>query len=373
MRIEPQRANIAIVAGRHAALDATSGLNEELTEFKRFWDAGHLAVVQGIGYPNADLSHFNSMATWMSGSPNGVPSSGWLGRWLDGHLGSTKNLFAAAEIGHSLPLHLVGRVQRGTTVPAGQPMFGGETSAQYQNIYSSLRTISAPGTTTWKGRIGQAIVDQLDVAKTLLPVIPATLPDAAPTARLEVMARLINANLGFRVFTAGWGDFDSHANEPDDAPDADGRAERRRQALLRDPQPRLGESGDGDDVLRVRTHQLEQRRPGHRPRYGGAALRVRRPREGRDVRPAPDAAGPARWDRMAHHVDFRDYYGSVIDGWMGGGGSDVVNKPVNDLGLFLAADVPVDTDRARGGDTGGHHPGHPAPMRRPERPGGSWH
>ena len=153
-------------------LDATAGLNKELTEFKRFWDAGHLAVVQGVGYPNPDLSHFNSMATWMSGIPNGIPSSGWMGRWLDGYLGSTKNLFAAAEIGHSLPLHLVGRVQRGTTVPAGRPAFGADTSAQSQKIYSSLRTISAPNATTWKGRIGQAMVDQLDVARTLRPVIP---------------------------------------------------------------------------------------------------------------------------------------------------------------------------------------------------------
>ena len=55
----------------------------------------------------------------------------------------------------------------------------------------------------------------------------------------------------------------------------------------------------------------------------------------------PALQGLQRWDRMAHHVDFRDYYGSVIDGWMGGGGSDVVGKPVSDLGLFLSPDVPI--------------------------------
>ena len=83
-----------------------------------------------------------------------------------------KNLFAAAEIGHSLPLHLVGRVQRGTTVPAGRPAFGADTSAQSQRLYSSLRTISAPNGTTWKGRVGQAIVDQLDVATHAAPDHP---------------------------------------------------------------------------------------------------------------------------------------------------------------------------------------------------------
>ena len=82
-----QRANIAISPADTLPLDATSGLNEELTEFKRIWDAGHLAVVQGIGYPNPDLSHFNSMATWMSGIPNAIPTSGWASfsaRWRSG-------------------------------------------------------------------------------------------------------------------------------------------------------------------------------------------------------------------------------------------------------------------------------------------------
>ena len=40
---------------------------------------------------------------------------------------------------------------------------------------------------------------------------------------------------------------------------------------------------------------------------------------------------------MAHHVDFRDYYGSVIDGWLGGGSSEVLNRSIEDLGLFASA------------------------------------
>ena len=48
----------------------------------------------------------------------------------------------------------------------------------------------------------------------------------------------------------------------------------------------------------------------------------------------PSLAGLRRWDRMAFHVDFRDYYGSIIDGWLGGGGSDVLGRPVQDLSLF---------------------------------------
>ena len=101
-----QHRGLAIRPESTLAIDASTGLNSELTVFKQFWDAGQLAIVEGVGYPDPDLSHFNSMAKWMAGSPTGIPTSGWLGRWLDGYLGGAKNLYAAAQIGQSVPLHL---------------------------------------------------------------------------------------------------------------------------------------------------------------------------------------------------------------------------------------------------------------------------
>jgi uncharacterized protein (DUF1501 family) len=84
--------------------------------------AGQLAIVEGVGYPEPDLSHFSSMAKWMAGSPTGIPTSGWLGRWLDGYIGGGKNLYAAASIGQSVPLHLVGRDSAGHCGPRRAPL-----------------------------------------------------------------------------------------------------------------------------------------------------------------------------------------------------------------------------------------------------------
>ena len=68
------------------------------------------------------------------------------------------------------------------------------------------------------------------------------------------------------------------------APDA--RAERGRRTVLRGARPGVAQPGHRDDVLRVRPHAVGQRRCRHRPRHVGAALRVRRQRQGRAVRPA---------------------------------------------------------------------------------------
>ena len=59
------------------------GLNPGMTGLKSLWDAEQLAVVRGVGYPQADRSHFRSMAIWQTASPVSPATTGWLGRWLD--------------------------------------------------------------------------------------------------------------------------------------------------------------------------------------------------------------------------------------------------------------------------------------------------
>ncbi len=336
-----QHGSLAIPGSSTLLLDGNTGLNPALTELKRFWDAGQLAIVEGVGYPDPDLSHFSSMAKWMSGRVTGIPSSGWIGRWLDGRLAGSKDLFAAAEIGQSVPLHLIGQQQKGTAVPAGRPGFGAaaDTDVRNQKIYTAVRRLGVGDPATWRGRVGQAMVDQLDIARTLAPLIPPEdqMSDTELVADMEVMARLINANLGFRVLTAGWGDFDSHAGQPNQHTT---RMQELNAAIGRffqvlDPawgtrvtimtfsefgRTSWSNDGSGTDHGTSAPHFVL----GANVRGGFRGQR-------------PSLAGLRRWDRMPFHVDFRDYYGSIIDGWLGGGGSDVLGRPVQDLALFARA------------------------------------
>jgi len=58
-------------------------LHPNLTRFKEMWDDGELGIINGVGYPNPNLSHFKSFDYWHSAEPNGVPKDGWIGRYLD--------------------------------------------------------------------------------------------------------------------------------------------------------------------------------------------------------------------------------------------------------------------------------------------------
>ena len=328
--------NLAIPGDQTLPIDKNVGLNPELTEFKQMWDRGELAIVDGIGYGDPDLSHFNSMAYWMAGRPNAIPSTGWLGRWLDGYLGGSKDLYAAAEVGNSVPLHLIGQAARGTVVPPQRPSFGAGNSSRELLQYEAIRNMQSGAQGPWFDAVSEAFVDQLELAKTLAPVIPDSdqLPDSDLVARLEVSARLINANLGFRVMTAGYGDFDSHAGQPDQ--------HRSRMSELNAGVKRFFEVLDPAWLSRVTVMTFSEfgRTPWNNDGFGtdhGTSAphfvlgqNVKGGRYGR----RPTLAGLRRWDRMAHHVDFRSYYASIIDGWLGGGSSDVLGGNFENLGLF---------------------------------------
>lgn len=73
----------ATAVGTDPATGSQLGLHPALTGFKGLWDSNHLAVIQGCGYPDQNLSHATSRGYWESGDRFGVVApSGWMGRFL---------------------------------------------------------------------------------------------------------------------------------------------------------------------------------------------------------------------------------------------------------------------------------------------------
>src|SRR4051794_670989 len=83
------------------------GLHNALNGIRPLLDGGELAVVQGVGYPNPDRSHFESMDIWQSADPTRSIQSGWLGRAVPS-LHDKKGSIPALQLGGALPLALQG-------------------------------------------------------------------------------------------------------------------------------------------------------------------------------------------------------------------------------------------------------------------------
>ena len=93
-------------------LDDHVGLNSAMQGIRPMWEKGQLAVVQGVGYPNPERSHFEAMDIWQSADPKRVVTTGWLGRAAC----EMKNLSGGVPIlqvgSKKLPLALTGAGRR---------------------------------------------------------------------------------------------------------------------------------------------------------------------------------------------------------------------------------------------------------------------
>jgi uncharacterized protein (DUF1501 family) len=78
------RPKIGLSADKVLSLNGDIGFNGALTGFKNLYDSGNLAVVQGVGYPNPNRSHFRSTEIWQTASDSDkIEKYGWLGRYFD--------------------------------------------------------------------------------------------------------------------------------------------------------------------------------------------------------------------------------------------------------------------------------------------------
>lgn len=330
-----QHGALAIPGSQVLQINSSIGLNNSLPYLKSLYDAGEVAIVQGVGYPNPDLSHFSSMAYWMYGhSGSTIGSTGWVGRWLDGLGGD--DLFRAATVGQDLPLHLIGENKRGTAIPSWGIGFGGGSDEHELWMYDAMRDFSATpsGRGAWHDSVATSIRGVIDVGQQVGPVFDRDLPESDLERKLTVVARLINADLGLRVIDTGHDGFDTHSSQPaalasllgdfDNALRAfwttlDDRFRSRVTIMTYSEFGRTSWDNDSDGTDHGTSNNHFVIGKGVKGGLYGAQ---------------PSLAGLQQWDRMPFNVDFRSLYASVLDGWMGGGSSTVLGGSYTNLGLF---------------------------------------
>ena len=207
------RKGLAIPANSALGIGQGFGLHPKLPYLKALYDQGHLALINGVGYPDPSLSHFDSMATWMRGSAPGVPFSGWLGRWLDA-VPNPGPLYAV-NLGVSVPLHLTGLTRAGSSIAPWGMELGSHPEPPQQLLYSALRSLSdAPsGLGVWGDTIAKVERDAIDIGRDVAPVFATALPKSDMARDMTLAARLINTDLGVRVVCVSQDGYDTHRNQ----------------------------------------------------------------------------------------------------------------------------------------------------------------
>ena len=217
-----QKARGTLAVSEHDALPLADGLalHPSLVRLKRRYDAGSVAIVRGVGYPQPDHSHFRSMSIWQTASPQTPVSSGWLGRWLDATSSAAADKggpIQAVGIGATLTPALVGQRRSAAAVPIGTLAVPGGA------LGKSIRALYQPDASAGSGTLLDAAAgvdnDYLSVADRLGPLLAGGGggndgeggDDLA--AQLGIVSRLIRAGVPTQAYAVSMGGFDTHAGE----------------------------------------------------------------------------------------------------------------------------------------------------------------
>jgi uncharacterized protein (DUF1501 family) len=220
------RSSLAIPSSDVLSLTDTVGLHPNLGGLKTLYDQSLVAIVQGVGYPNPNRSHFRSMDIWHTARPDIIERTGWLGRYLD-----------ACQCGQDQPLPAVSAGDQlnslfyaeHTLVPAVASIggFSLQTESGDRNSRSvqiqTLRNIyqQAGNWPTHEALMRKTALQAMDAADQLAQAAgayhsPVQYPANNPLAtQLQMVAQIIAGNLGTRVFSVQLGGFDTHAAQFD--------------------------------------------------------------------------------------------------------------------------------------------------------------
>ncbi len=207
------------------AVDDKVGFHPAMAPIKDLYDQGKVAVLQGIGYPNPNRSHFRSLDIWHTAEPEKMITEGWLGRAIRDLDPNKENILTAVNFGRGLPRALaapgvsvasVGDLNNYGVLTGIQ---GNEQRGEALDIFARMY---APmiGTGPVSDYLSQTGLDALKGAD-ILSDAPKTYSSSveyggSPLAQwIKNIAQVHLADFGTRIFYTGVnpGTFDTHANE----------------------------------------------------------------------------------------------------------------------------------------------------------------
>ena len=217
------RPTVHVAADQVLDLGGGLGFRPEMEPVKRLWDEGKVAVINGIGYPNPNRSHFRSMDIWHTALPDDIGQEGWLGRVIRELDPKGDNVLTGVNFGRGLPRALglrgvpvasVGNLDTYGLFPDIQD----DALRKYALDAFAMMYGGARGKDAVMDFLGQTGLDALkgaDILRTAPAVYSSSIEYADnPIAQsMKSVAQVMFADLGTRVYYTQHGSFDTHSGE----------------------------------------------------------------------------------------------------------------------------------------------------------------
>ncbi|MHC5024177.1 MAG: DUF1501 domain-containing protein [Planctomycetota bacterium] len=197
------------------------GLHPNLDGLKELMDDGAASIVQGVGYPNPNRSHFTSMDIWHTARPDGN-GYGWIGRYFDNTCQGTPEPEGAVAIGRTAPLAMLGRIQKPVSFENADLFrwLGEDVSEELKKPYDSITRAGRPADVDGGSQLGFLMRTTLDAQVSSERIRAAVgkrplvrYPGGSLSRQLQTVSAMIRDGMSTRVYYVTLGGFDTHANQ----------------------------------------------------------------------------------------------------------------------------------------------------------------
>lgn len=325
-----KRKTIAIPENSLIKLTDLQALNPNMAALREIYDQGWMSVLNSVGYPNPDRSHFRSMDIWQTGSnADEYLTTGWIGRYLDSNCQTCKDPYTAIEVDDTLSLALKGLSKKGIAVKDPAQLFKNTRDPFFKEV------VSQPSEHLNEDNLGYLYKTMIETyssadyiqntSKTYRSA--AQYPQSAFASQLKTVARFINSGLKTRVYYVSLSGFDTHTGQLDQQ----GRLLKQYSEGIAAFLKELKSTGKLDDTL-VFTFSEFGRRVEQNASNGtdhGTANNLfvfgGKLNKAGIFNDAPDLQNLENGD-LKYQIDFREVYATVLDKWLNVSNSSVLNK-----------------------------------------------
>ncbi|MER3497541.1 MAG: twin-arginine translocation pathway signal [Chitinophagaceae bacterium] len=211
-----ERPKLGIAKEKALRLTDEVGLHPALTALQELYDDGSLGILNNVGYPNPDRSHFRSMDIWQTGSASTeYLTSGWLGRYLDAQCKGCAQPTYALEIDDVLSLALKGEHSKAIAMKDPKRLFGTSNEKYFRDILKDRKGSSGEETVDYLYKTMSETLSSADYIfqQSKLHPSAADYPRTELGQGLKTIASLIFSDINTKVYYISLGSFDTHINQ----------------------------------------------------------------------------------------------------------------------------------------------------------------